>query len=169
MNSTMDRFNQTTTIHRESIIEKLRLDQNLRRTRDQRSFEKFRETQKDWDRVNKKLMGVMNKNSTVMKDSFRNLYFKENESKDELIKDNIPEYWKHSLRGNNKRLKSHIRGHKFSPEKGEEMLQTLKGTRKIELSIPKLPDHHKGTNPRRMSLIGRGKYLNLTAKSSNKG
>ena len=76
----------------------------------------------------------MNKTSTVMKDSFRDLHFRENNDKDELINNNIPEYWKDSLRNNNKRLKSYLKGYQFPEEKAEEMLQTLRGTRKLDRS-----------------------------------
>ena len=60
----------------------------------------------------------MNKTTTVMKDSFKDLYFKDNNKREDLVNDDIPNYWRHSLRNNNKKLKSHVLGHQFSEEKG---------------------------------------------------
>lgn len=43
----------------------------------------------------------------------------------------LPNYWRNSLRSNDKKLKSHIKGHKFKQQIAQEMLQTLKGTKKL--------------------------------------
>ena len=58
-------------------------------------------------------MKMFKKDSTVMIDSFPDLHTHPNPEKQDLINDNIPEFWKHSLRNNNKRLKSFVKGHQF--------------------------------------------------------
>jgi hypothetical protein len=40
------------------------------------------------------------------------------------------------LRNNEKRLKRHLKGNTFKREIAEEMLQTLKGRKKLSSSIP---------------------------------
>lgn len=50
----------------------------------------------------------------------------------------LPEYWKNSLRGNDKMLKRHLKGNGYRREVVDEMLQTLKGTKKLEAGIPRL-------------------------------
>lgn len=50
----------------------------------------------------------------------------------------LPEYWKNSLRGNDKMLKRHLNGNGYRREVVDEMLQTLKGRKKLEAGIPRL-------------------------------
>ncbi len=50
----------------------------------------------------------------------------------------LPEYWKNSLRDNNNKLKSHLKGNNYKREAAEEMLQTLRGKTKLENSIPRI-------------------------------
>ena len=42
------------------------------------------------------------------------------------------------MRGNDNRLKRHLKGNGFRKERVEEMLQTLKGTKVLEGSVPKV-------------------------------
>ena len=121
----------TSTICKNTILSKLSLEKKLKNTRDYRTIDTFRKKKEEWNRIDNRLMRKMNKNSTVMKDSFKDIYGENNPERMELINDNIPQFWKHSLRSNNKTLKKYIRGHSFSEEIGEEMLQTMKGSKKI--------------------------------------
>ena len=81
LQSTKDKLNVTTTISRDTIMSKLTLDQQLRATRDFRSFMRFKAQKEDWRSVDKKLMKIMHKDSTVMNDSFKDLYAHPNPEK----------------------------------------------------------------------------------------
>jgi hypothetical protein len=64
----------------------------------------------------------------------------------------LPEYWKNSLRGNDKMLKRHLKGNGYRREVVDEMLQTLKGTKKLEAGIPRLVNdiRHRAGNDEEM-------------------
>jgi hypothetical protein len=79
-----------------------------------------------------------------------------------LINDNIPQYWQHSLRDNNKTLKRHLRNHPFKQEVAEEMLQTLAGKRRLEESIPQIQ-----TLEQKLSLKGaKARLKSITLKQT---
>jgi hypothetical protein len=61
----------------------------------------------------------------------KDVYLHPNPNKLDLINDNIPQYWQHSLRDNCKPLYKHLRNNPFKKEVAEEMLQTLAGRRKL--------------------------------------
>ena len=71
-----------------------------------------------------------------------------------------------SLRNNDKILKRHIKGNKYDWVELEEMLQTDRGVKTVEKSIPVLPlEKIKKVQPRELSLTGRSKALSETHRS----
>lgn len=74
-----------------------------------------------------------------------------------------------SLRNNNHILKRHIKGNKFGEVELEEMLQTNKGIKAVENSIPVLPvEKLKQTEKRNLSLTGRSKAMSETNNFNSK-
>ncbi len=89
-----------------------------------------------WVRNERSLKERVNKDKSISFNAVKPLYVHPNPEKISLINDNIPEYWKNSLRDNSKYLKKHIRGNPFKTEIAEEMLQTIGGRRRLEGSVP---------------------------------
>lgn len=74
--------------------------------------------------------------------------------------------WEMSLRNNNKILQRHIAGNKYQPVQLEEMLQTDRGIKTVERSIPVLPlDKLRETKRRELSLTGRNRALSDTYRT----
>lgn len=64
------------------------------------------------------------------------VYVHPNQDRMDVINTFVVHMWEMSLRNNNKILKRHIAGNKFKPVQLEEMLQTDRGTKIVEKSIP---------------------------------
>jgi hypothetical protein len=84
----------------------------------------------------------------------------------DIINNFVVNMWEMSLRNNNKILQRHIVGNKFKPVQLEEMLQTDRGIKTVERSIPVLPlDKLKSTKKRDLSLTGRNRALSVTGRT----
>lgn len=67
----------------------------------------------------------------------------------DIINNYVVNMWEMSLRNNNKILQRHIKGHKFHQNQLEELLQTDRGIKAVQRSIPVLPlDKLKQINKR---------------------
>ena len=69
----------------------------------------------------------------------KGLYVHENQEKIDVINNFVVHYWEMSLRNNNRILERHIKGNRFDRVELEELLQTDRGVKKVEKSIPDLP------------------------------
>ena len=84
-----------------------------------------------WKQTEDSIVRRVGRGKSLTFNAVKTLYLHPNPDKLSLINDNIPHYWEHSLRGNNKRLKKNILNNPFKKEVAEEMLQTLRGTRRL--------------------------------------
>lgn len=66
----------------------------------------------------------------------KGVYVHPNQDRMDVINTFVVHMWEMSLRNNNKILKRHIAGNKYKPVQLEEMLQTDRGTKIVEKSIP---------------------------------
>lgn len=85
-------------------------------------------------------MTLRNKNTkTLLEDNVKDIYVHPNDDRMDIINHYVVNMWEMSLRNNNKILQRHIKGNKFKPVELEEMLQTDRGIKSVERSIPSLP------------------------------
>lgn len=85
-------------------------------------------------------MTLRNKNTkTLLEDNVKDIYIHPNDDRMDIINHFVVNMWEMSLRNNNKILQRHIKGNKFKPVELEEMLQTDRGIKSVERSIPVLP------------------------------
>lgn len=85
-------------------------------------------------------MTLRNKNTkTLLEDNVKDIYIHPNDDRMDIINHYVVNMWEMSLRNNNKILQRHIKGNKFKPVELEEMLQTDRGIKSVERSIPVLP------------------------------
>ena len=86
---------------------------------------------------------------TLLENNVKGLYIHPNQDRMDIINNFVVNYWEMSLRNNNKILKRHIKGNKYGDVELEEMLQTDRGVKTVERSIPSLPlDKLRETNRR---------------------
>ena len=103
---------------------------------------------------------------TLLEDNVKDLYVHQNQDRMDIINNFVVNMWEMSLRNNNKILQRHIVGNKFKPVELEEMLQTDRGIKTVERSIPVLPlEKLKVTSKRELSLTGRNKAWSETSRS----
>lgn len=107
------------------------LDQIDKDTRERRTIQKYTQTQSGWKDVERGLLNKAKRNNSISYNAVKDVYLHPNPNKLDLINDDIPQYWQHSLRDNCKSLYKHLRNNPFKNEAAEEMLQTLAGRRKL--------------------------------------
>lgn len=112
------------------------LDQIDHDMREKRALARLAQTHSKWQHTESSLMRKTGREKSVSFSAVKNMYLHPNPEKLYLINDDIPLYWQHSLRDNNKRLKNYLKNTPYRREVAEEMLQTLAGQRKLEQSIP---------------------------------
>jgi hypothetical protein len=82
-------------------------------------LQKHSQTQAVWKKEEAGLLQKAQKNRSVSFNAVKNLYLHANPDKMELINDDIPQYWQHSLRDNCKALYRHLRNNPFKKEVAE--------------------------------------------------
>lgn len=103
---------------------------------------------------------------TLLEDNVKGVYVHPNQDRMDIINNYVVNMWEMSLRNHNKILQRHIAGNKFGPVQLEELLQTDRGVKTVERSIPVLPlDKLKGAKKRELSLTGRNKALSETYRT----
>ena len=113
---------------------------------------RYREYKNFWDlesqKIRKKTLRKPH-DETLLENNVKGLYVHPNQDRMDIINNFVVNYWEMSLRNNNKILKRHIKGNKFGEVELEEMLQTDRGLKSVERSIPTLPlDKLRETNKR---------------------
>lgn len=84
----------------------------------------------------------------------------------DIINNYVVNMWEMSLRNHDKTLQRHIKGNKYKPTQLQEMLQTDRGLKTVERSIPILPMQQlKGVHKRDLSLAGRNKAYSQTYRT----
>ncbi len=131
-----------TTINRNTIMSKLTREQTNIITKQMKYLDRYRQYQDIWDNQSRKLhkMTLRNKNTkTLLEDNVKDIYIHPNDDRMDIINHYVVNMWEMSLRNNNKILQRHIKGNKFKPVELEEMLQTDRGIKSVQRSIPVLP------------------------------
>lgn len=137
-------------------------------TKEMRQMNRYKQYQEYWDNKSKALqkMTLREKGKTLLEDNVKDLYVHQNQDRMDIINNFVVNMWEMSLRNNNKILQRHIIGNKFKPVQLEEMLQTDRGIKTVERSIPVLPlDKLKSTKKRDLSLTGRNRALSVTGRT----